>query len=332
MTSSRLPGGTAEFVRRGTLFEPVPPADTAALTHVLAALATVDRYAAEVGHEPLGFDLDIDSQLDDSATGRKFGLGSSGAVTVAVVRAAARAHGLRATAETELKLALLALFSVDPHCSGGDVAASARGGWVYYKAPDRAALATALRQPGRSLAALVARRWPLLEVRSVPPPRELSLQVGWVGRPARSSDLVQAMKRAVSEHPSRYRQFVTASEHCVDELAAACDREDSRAITGALDTAGRLLRDLTALSGVAIESPELTRLRHIAEELGAVAKSSGAGGGDCGIALADPSVVPALQRRWREADIEPLNLRTIGGSLRVRVERSASKSAGNTPD
>ncbi|MBF6169865.1 phosphomevalonate kinase [Nocardia blacklockiae] len=309
ITSGHLPDRAVEFVRRGMLFEPVPHADTAGPTHVLAALAAVDRYAAEAGREPVGFDLDIDSQLDDSVTGRKFGLGSSGAVTVAVVRAAARAYRLSLDAEAELKLALLATFSVDPHCSGGDVAASARGGWVYYRTPDRAALAAALRRPGHSLAALVTRAWPLLEARSIRPPRELSLQVGWVGRPARSSALVQAMKRAVAEHPSEYRQFVAASGHCVDELAAGCDRADPRAITGALATAGRLLRGLTALSGVAIESPELTRLRRIAEELGAVAKSSGAGGGDCGIALADPAVAPTLRRRWRDAAIEPLDLR-----------------------
>ncbi|MGW5107861.1 phosphomevalonate kinase [Nocardia sp. NPDC004123] len=311
ITTSRTPGRRAEFVCRETGFDRVPAnsADAAGLSHVLAALAIVDRYAAGSGRQPVGFTLEIDSQLDDSATGRKYGLGSSGAVTVAVVRAVARVYGLPLDPDTETKLALLSVFSVDPHCSGGDVAASAHGGWVYYRTPDRAALTAALARPGTELGALIRQPWKHLTVRSLPPPRELSLEVGWVGRPADSSVLVAAMKQAVRHHGSAYRQFVTASGQCVEQFAAACRSGDDRAAELALSTAGRLLRELAAVSGAAIESPELSRLRSLAEELGAAAKSSGAGGGDCGIALIDPARAPALRQRWRAAGIEPLNLR-----------------------
>ncbi|MFJ9366226.1 phosphomevalonate kinase [Nocardia sp. NPDC101769] len=311
ITTSHAPGRVIEFIHRGTGFVPVSAttADAAGLSHVLAALEVVDRYAAESEHEPTGFALDIDSQLDDPGTGRKYGLGSSGAVTVAVVRAAARAYGLSLNPDMELKLALLSVFSVDPHCSGGDVAASARGGWVYYRTPDRAALTAALARDDRSFATLIRQPWKHLAVRSLPPPRGLSLEVGWVGRPAKSGELVSAMKQAVRHRRSAYREFVTASDHCVDRFAAACRDGDDRAVEAALSTAGRLLRGLATLSGLAIESPDLARLRCLAEELGAVAKSSGAGGGDCGIALIDPARAPILWRRWRAAGIEPLNLR-----------------------
>lgn len=310
ITTNRTPGRFVEFVCRGTAFEPdLTTDDSAGLSHVLAALAIVDRYAAESGREPVGFTLDIDSQLDDFATGRKYGLGSSGAVTVAVVRAVARAYGLPLDTAAELKLALLSVFSLDPHSSGGDVAASVRGGWVYYRTPDRAALIAALARRDQELGALIRQPWKHLAVRSLPPPRELSPQVGWVGRPANSSALVAAMTQAVQQHRSFYRQFVTASDQCVEQFALACRCGDDRAVEVALSTAGRLLRDLAAVSGVAIESPELLRLRCLAEELGAVAKTSGAGGGDCGIALVDPARAPTLRQRWRAADIEPLNLR-----------------------
>ncbi|WP_433561906.1 phosphomevalonate kinase [Nocardia sp. CA-151230] len=311
ITTNRAPGRGVEFIRRGSGFEPSPAttADSAGLSHALAALAIVDRYAVESGCEPVGFALDIDSQLDDSATGRKYGLGSSGAVTVAVVRAAAQAYGLPLDPATELKLALLSVFSVDPYCSGGDVAASAHGGWVYYRTPDRAALTTALARHDQELGALIRRPWKHLAVRSLPPPRALSLEVGWVGSPANSSELVAAMKQSVRQHRSVYRQFVAASDRCVEHFATACRSGDDHAVEVALNTAGRLLRDLAAVSGTAIESPELSRLRCLAEELGAVAKSSGAGGGDCGIALIDPARAPILRQRWRAAGIEPLRLR-----------------------
>ncbi len=39
--------------------------------------------------------------------------------------------------------------------------------------------------------------------------------------------------------------------------------------------------------GLVIETPQLSQLCDLAQTYGAVAKSSGAGGGDCGICLVD---------------------------------------------
>ncbi|MGW4366487.1 phosphomevalonate kinase [Nocardia takedensis] len=308
-----------EFVLRGDRFEPVEPSrlDGGALAHVLAALAMVDRCAREAGLALAGFDLVIESELDDSATGRKYGLGSSGAVTVAVVRAAARAHGLDLDTRAELKVALLTVFSLDPHCSGGDVAASAHGGWVFYRTPDRAALTAALARPEQRLTTLIREPWRGLTVETLPAPASSVLEVGWVGRPATSSALVAAMRAGAAGDPARYRRFVAASGRNVERFAAACAAGDTQEARTTFEIAGGLLRALAAASGVAVENAELAALRRIATELGAVAKTSGAGGGDCGIALADPPLSPALRRRWRSAGIEPLALRASGaGPLR----------------
>ncbi|MCV5005331.1 hypothetical protein OFM39_37310, partial [Escherichia coli] len=48
-----------------------------------------------------------------------------------------------------------------------------------------------------------------------------------------------------------------------------------------------LLNQLTSLSNVSIETEELKRLNDLAEKYGGAAKSSGAGGGDCGIVIVD---------------------------------------------
>ena len=67
---------------------------------------------------------------------------------------------------------------------------------------------------------------------------------------------------------------------------------------------------LSRASGITIETPQLRRLAEIAQEHGAVAKSSGAGGGDCGIALCPPEtghrrhVAPP----GRRPSIHPLDL------------------------
>jgi ERG8-type phosphomevalonate kinase len=103
---------------------------------VLAAIQTVEEVARSLG-APLGvYDLRIDSELDDDS-GRKFGLGSSAAVTVATVRALCAFHRLDLTRMEQFKLALLATLAVERSGSGGDVAASQFGGWIRYTAFDR---------------------------------------------------------------------------------------------------------------------------------------------------------------------------------------------------
>ncbi|MGB3414956.1 MAG: phosphomevalonate kinase, partial [Microbacteriaceae bacterium] len=66
---------------------------------------------------------------------------------------------------------------------------------------------------------------------------------------------------------------------------------------------------LSELAGLQIETAELARLCETAELAGAAAKSSGAGGGDCGIVLADASTdLQALLRDWELNDIRRLSL------------------------
>ncbi|MFI1916234.1 phosphomevalonate kinase [Nocardia sp. NPDC020380] len=280
----------------------------AALRHVLTAVELVERYAREQGYEVLGFHLDIRSALDDAGTGRKFGLGSSGAVTVGVVRALARAYDFELPGDALLRLALLTAFTVDPRCSGGDVAASMIGGWVAYRAPDRDRLAREFALPGARISPLVDRPWPGMSARRVPAPQGVRLAVGWSGTPAVSSGLVELLRRGVAGDTNAYARFVAASNTCVATLVSALESGDDASVVTAVAAAGALLRAVSALAGVVVETAELATLRRSAEALGAVAKSSGAGGGDCGIALVVPAMAGQLRQRWRDTGIVPLEL------------------------
>jgi phosphomevalonate kinase len=64
--------------------------------------------------------------------------------------------------------------------------------------------------------------------------------------------------------------------------------------------------------GLGIFTPELTALCEIAEAVGGAAKPSGAGGGDCGIALLDAQASDAiahLRQRWATAGVRHLPIR-----------------------
>ena len=104
--------------------------------YVISAIRVVEALVAEGGGRLGSFDLDISSELDE-ADGRKLGLGSSSAVTVATVRAVAGFYGLSLDDSRVYKLAMLASDAVQPIGSGGDIAASAVTGWVDYASPDR---------------------------------------------------------------------------------------------------------------------------------------------------------------------------------------------------
>lgn len=71
----------------------------------------------------------------------------------------------------------------------------------------------------------------------------------------------------------------------------------------------QLLHDLSAITGVVIETPALNKLCNLAEQYEGAAKSSGAGGGDCGIVIVDQkSGILPLMSAWEKAEITPLPL------------------------
>ncbi len=84
-----------------------------------------------------------------------------------------------------------------------------------------------------------------------------------------------------------YSQFLNDSKVCVEQLIWACQNKDIPCIKQAVTRNRYLLRKFSEDMSLTIETPLLTELCDSAEENGAVARSSGAGGGDCGICLVD---------------------------------------------
>ena len=117
--------------------------------------------------------------------------------------------------------------------------------------------------------------------------------VGWTKQPAISKDLVQ------SGQVSYFRVFLTGSRTQVDSLEKALLAGEKLAIQSSLKKASQLLERLSP----AIYTDRLKVLKEVAEGLNCVAKSSGAGGGDCGIALSfdapsSKKLIPSLASSW----------------------------------
>lgn len=275
--------------------------------YVMSALSTVERLREERGIAPAYFDLHIESELDD-ASGHKYGLGSSGAVVVATISAINDYYELGLSTMDRFKLAMLATIAVSKRASGGDIATSTFGGWISYSSPDRDALLeySATHSVTESLS---APGWDGCAISTLSAPVGLRLLVGWTGSPASTAALVGSVKKASPKDSPQYSTFLERTQTCVSGLIAALEGGDVPASQGFLRRVRENLLLLQESSGIVIETDALTALCDIAESHGATAKPAGAGGGDCGIAFADPATdVAEIWRTWEEAGIRPLDL------------------------
>lgn len=281
------------------------------LAHVVSALETVEELLAGRGAPAPALHLRISSALHDNGT--KYGLGSSGAVTVATVDAVAAHRGTVLPPEDRFKLALLATARLAPGSSGGDLAAAAWGGWIAYRAPDREAVRETARHRGVEEA--LRAPWPGFGLRRLPPPRGLALEVGWTGSPASTTSLVADLDRSAWRGGPAHRRFLERTEDCVSGTVRALRGGDGPGLLHHVRDARQVLAELDADVRLGVFTPRLTALCDAAEAVGGAAKPSGAGGGDCGIALLDAEARPLLaqlRERWAAAGVLPVPVRATG--------------------
>ncbi|MDH6363948.1 phosphomevalonate kinase [Enterococcus sp. PF1-24] len=275
--------------------------------YILAAIRLTEKYASEQGKKLRFFDLKVTSELD-SSNGRKYGLGSSGAVTVATVKALNEFYQLGLDQLATFKLAALAHHEVLSNGSCGDIAACCYGGWIAFSTFDRQWLADEINQ--RTISELITSNWPKLSIQPLTAPSDLRLLIGWTGSPASTSDLVDQVNHSRSSQQQRYSHFLTESKACVEEMITGFRTANINKIQQMIRKNRHLLQELTSITGVTIETSALKQLCDLAEENGGAAKSSGAGGGDCGIAItSQKSGILPLMSAWENAEITPLPLR-----------------------
>ena len=132
--------------------------------------------------------------------------------------------------------------------------------------------------------------------------------VVYAGRSARTGPRVSAYQSWAS--PQR-ADFIKATAQLADHLS------DEPIATFA--EAWRLLTHMAASAGIAYRTPALDHIVRTAEELGGAAKPSGAGGGDCAVALLPD---PEIDRRFRQAcSAAGLHVIPVGAATGTRRQR-----------
>ena len=261
-------------------------------------IALVEDFLIYRGQDLRPFSLEISGKMERE--GKKFGLGSSGSVVVLVIKALLALYNLSVDQDFLFKLASTVLLKRGDNGSMGDLACIVAEDLVLYQSFDRKKIAAWLQE--ESLATVLERDWGF-SISQVKPGLECDFLVGWTKQVAVSSQMVQQIKRNIDQN------FLTSSKATVSALVEALELGNAEKIIEQLETASQLLEGLSP----DIYTPSLRQLKEASQDLLAVAKSSGAGGGDCGIALSfDVQSTEALKNRWANLGIELLYQERIG--------------------
>lgn len=253
----------------------------------------VEEYLTDQGVDLQPFSLEIRGKMERE--GKKFGLGSSGSVILLVIKAMLAFYE-RPAAERELlfKLASAVLLKRGDNGSMGDIACIVSEDLVLYQSFDREKVADWLDK--EDLQTVMERDWGF-SISSVEPALEFDFLVGWTKEVAVSSHMVKQIKDNMNA------SFLQSSKEIVANLVKALQTGQEETVIDLLEQASQLLEGLSS----DIYTPSLRQLKDASRDIKAVAKSSGAGGGDCGIALSfDQDSTTLLKKRWVDLEIELL--------------------------
>jgi len=227
----------------------------------------------------------IETRSDFSS---RYGLGSSSATVACALFGLAHLFGHDLPARTLFELGLEAIFRVQRTGSGFDLAAAITGGTLYYEgAPPRA-----------------------IEPLDVPP---LPLVVAYSGVKADTPAYVRGVADRLAAWPGPVNGIFDVMADLVREGRAALEAGDWARLGVLLDMGHGLAHAL------GVDVRQTATLVFAAREAGAAgAKLSGAGGGDCVIALAPGETRAAVERALAAAGGEIV--RIAPGAPGVRLE------------
>lgn len=269
--------------------------------------------ARAFGLEGMNLELSTWSELDGD--GPKVGLGGSAAVVAAVLGAVQHLSGKRTLAALDR-----AGFGVAAHRlaqeggSGGDVVSATLGGLQWVAGLDASQVPT-------TVSACCAA--PRVRAQTLALPADLVLEVVATGTSARTGPRVRRfVDRARDPQARALREWIAAMAVASDGFRDACVEGNGEGALAAYRLAGRLLGRLGALTGIRIWTGALRRACAALETEPRVAiKPSGAGGGDCAVAVLDAAHGARLREAWRARDLVPLEAALSPDGVRVREVR-----------
>jgi len=187
---------------------------------------------------------------------KQFGLGSSSAVTVSTIKGLAELFGIQINKKELFGLAYKTVLDIQGVGSGFDVASAAYGGILYFLTG------------GKIIEEIKVDKLPII--------------VGYTGIKADTPTLIRMVSNKLSQEPRKINKIFDEIEKIVDLAKIEIENQGWEKVGKLMNQNQELLREL------GVSSKELENLIRASLKAGAFgAKLSGAGGGDCMIAIAN---------------------------------------------
>lgn len=216
----------------------------------------------------------------------QFGFGSSSASTVCTVKAVSEIFGLNLSKKEIFDLSYKTVLDIQGKGSGFDVAAAVFGGTLYFVTG------------GKMIESLNIKTLPLI--------------VGYSGVKADTVTLINKVKESFANRQDRLNEIYNGIEVLVNDAKIALVKKDWLKFGELMNENQKYLSEL----GVSIE--KLDNMIIGALSAGAYgAKLSGAGGGDCMIAIMPEEKRPNVENGITQAGGKTINIKTNAEGVRI---------------
>ena len=231
------------------------------------------QFLTEYTNSDKTFALTIFNELHSDD--KKYGLGSSGAVLVAIARAILSFENITYNDLTIFKL--VALFNIKHNLSGsmGDVAASINDGITFYQKFNAEFVNEMIRQD-KSVKEIINTNWDGLLIEKIQPKADLSILARWTGEAVDTKEHVKLWKQHKDNYKEEFKVFVETSNHLVKKLKDNLVEMDA---SNALNTINKLRENLLYLESFSKIPMETSTMKSYIESHSA-GKQSGSGSGD----------------------------------------------------
>lgn len=216
----------------------------------------------------------------------QFGFGSSSASTVCVIKALSELTGAKLDKKAIFDLAFKTVLDIQGKGSGFDVAAATFGGTLYYVTPGK------IIKP--------------LNIDSLP------LIVGYSGIKFDTVTLINEVAKKAAKYPKIIDNVYAQIGRLVEQAKIALLNKDWLSL-------GEIMNfNEGYLSTLGVEGKKLADMIYAAREAGAYgAKLSGAGIGDCMIAIAPPNKKPAISKAITQAGGQIIKVKLNAEGVRI---------------
>ena len=285
---------------------------------VFSAVDIAFQYLKIIGISFTTFHIEIQSQLDDEKTGKKYGLGSSAAIVVGIITAILDYFKILEKTSLETRFYLCATAHLKAQGSGScaDIAVCVYGGWVLFRSFSVTWLLEKIHK-GEGIEEIIKSSWQGLKIIPLTPPVDLYFYVGWTKEVAKTPNMVNRVLDFKQQNPESYKTFLSMSNDATAMIIQGFLDQNTKKIIDGIGKNREALLYLGQESGVEIETEELRTLCKAGDVYGK-SKPSGAGGGDCGIVLTNREVKDILWTAWEKEGVKPLDL-SSGNMYKSRI-------------